>query len=162
MRAHLTVDLRDAGGALLAHRSASNSVMRSGAELVAQLFAGRTGGITHMAVGTDDQPETDQFSTVALSAGDLQGGTEAPIAPQAFTFSTDADRRLAVVRVRGTMPQTAAIGKVREAGLVSRVGTADPLLYNRVTFTAIDKGDDHELTLFWEVFFPYGDLPWVG
>jgi hypothetical protein len=27
-----------------------------------------------------------------------------------------------------------------------------------VVFPTISKGDDHELTLFWEVSFPYGDL----
>jgi hypothetical protein len=35
------------------------------------------------------------------------------------------------------------------------------ILYNRVTFAPIQKGDDHELTLFWEITFPYGDLQWL-
>jgi hypothetical protein len=30
-----------------------------------------------------------------------------------------------------------------------------------VVFAPVDKGDDHELTLFWEVEFPYGDLQWL-
>jgi hypothetical protein len=49
---------------------------------------------------------------------------------------------------------------VREAGLISRNGGA-AVLYNRVTFAPISKGNDHELTLFWEINFPYGDLQGV-
>ena len=49
---------------------------------------------------------------------------------------------------------------MREAGLLSR-GDGDPVLYNRVIFAPIEKGADHELTLFWEVAFPYGDLQWL-
>ena len=40
-------------------------------------------------------------------------------------------------------------------------GDGDAVLYNRVVFAPVDKGDDHELTLFWEVEFPYGDLQWL-
>ena len=36
------------------------------------------------------------------------------------------------------------------------------MLYNRVTFAPVTKGDDHELTLFWEVEFPFGDLQWLS
>jgi hypothetical protein len=35
------------------------------------------------------------------------------------------------------------------------------VLYNRVTFAPVQKADDHDLTLFWEVSFPYGDLHWL-
>jgi hypothetical protein len=35
------------------------------------------------------------------------------------------------------------------------------VLYNRVVFPPLDKRDDHELTLFWEVEFPFGDLQWL-
>jgi len=64
------------------------------------------------------------------------------------------------VRVRGTVPAAAAVGTIREAALVSRSGD-NATLYNRVTFSPIQKTDDHELTLFWEVGFPYGDLQWL-
>ena len=30
-----------------------------------------------------------------------------------------------------------------------------------MTFSPIEKTGDHELTLFWEVGFPYGDLQWL-
>lgn len=162
MRARARLELNDRGGGLLAVREARNSVMRDGALLVARLFAGApgVGGITHMGVGTSDAPEGDDYTTGALAndvADPLTGGTDGPLPVDAFTVTPDPERRLAVVRVRGTLGHTVAVGSVREAGLLSRSGETTTL-YNRVTFAALRKGDDHELTLFWEITFPYGDL----
>jgi hypothetical protein len=164
MQARLRVELTDRHGTALAVRHASNSVMQGGAVLVARLFAGAEGAapITHMGVGTSDAPEGAEFTSTALSNGPppLQGDVEAPVPTAAFTISTDPARRVAVVRVRGTLPDGAAVGTVREAGLLARNG-GQSVLYNRVTFAPLDKGGDHELTLFWEVTFPYGDLQWL-
>lgn len=168
MRAHLRLELKTLTGEIVKTVEAYNSVMKSGAELVTRLFAGKTNiAITHMGVGTRDQPETEAYDTTELSndaIGDeapLQGATEVAIPPDAFSEpEIDEVRRVAVVRLRATLPADAAIGTVREAGLLARDG-ANAMLYNRVTFSPIAKGDDHELTLFWEVSFPYGDLQWL-
>lgn len=163
MRANLTVELTDATGATLARRRAHNAVMRAGADLIARLFAGSGSPITHFGVGISDTPETETFTTATLTnaagggAEPLQGATEAAIPAEAFTIDVDETRRVVRVRVRGTLPAEAAVGTVREAGLVSRQGET-AVLYNRVTFAPMAKGADHELTLFWEVDFPYGDL----
>ena len=161
MRASVRLEL-SRGGDVVAVREARNSVMRDGAMLVARLFANAesTAGITHMGVGTSDAPESDAYTTLALAndaSAPLSGGTDGPIPPEAFSIAPDPDRRLAVVRVRGTLGDTVAVGTVREAGLLSRSGDVTTL-YNRVTFAPLDKGGDHELTLFWEITFPYGDL----
>ena len=163
MKAHLTMTLSDKNGRILSERTAWNSVMQQGAQLVAQLFAGQTGGITHMSVGTSDAPESEQFTTAALQVDpeELTGETSAPISSDAFVITTDETRHLIRVRVRATLPQAAAVGRIREAGLISRSEGSDDILYNRVIMDPIDKGDDHELTLFWEVTFPYGDLNWI-
>src|SRR5947207_694085 len=151
MRAVLRIEVRDGAGCLLAARESHNAVMRGGAQLLADLFSGKGKGITHMAVGTSDAPEPDDFSTAALTnaaVGDvapLTGATEATIPAEAFASEADPVRRVVKVRVRGTMPPNAAIGTVREAGLISRAGDA-AVLYNRVTFAPIVKGNDHELT----------------
>ena len=164
MRGQLRLELRSRTGAVLARRDAGNAVMRGGAGLIADLFAGRGAGITHMGVGTSDAPETDAFDTVGLTneatGGQpaLAGGTEAAIPPASFLPpEIDPARRVVRVRVRGTLPPEAAVGTVREAGLIARAGET-ATLYNRVTFAPLTKGDDHELTMFWEVSFPYGDL----
>lgn len=153
MRALLHLQLRDADGRLLAERHAANAVLRSGATLLARLFAARGNGISHMAVGTSDAPESEAFATIALEAG-----VEVPVPADAFTIDEpDAVRRVVRVRVRTTVPAADAVGTLREAALVSRDGEVSTL-YNRVVFAPIDKGNDHELTLFWEIAFPFGDL----
>lgn len=167
MRAKLRVELRSHAGELLEVREAHNAVMQSGARLVADLFAGRGTPITHMIVGTSDTPETSSFSTATLAnesvGGDppLVAPVDTPIPAEAFSDpEIDETRRLIRIRLRGTLPAAAAVGKIREAGLVARSDAGD-VLYNRVIFAPINKGDDHELTLFWEVTFPYGDLWWL-
>ncbi len=167
MRAELRIELKSATGETLEIRHAHNAVMRSGAELIASLFTGQGAPITHMGVGTSASPETDAFATEQLTndASDggtpLGGDTEAPLPVDSFLPpEIDEVRRVVRVRLRGTLPPSAAIGVVREAGLISRTDDR-AVLYNRVTFAPISKGDDHELTLFWEVTFPYGDLQWV-
>lgn len=164
MRATLHLELTTRAGEIVEVRDAHNAVMRAGAKLVADLFAKGGRGITHMAVGTSDSPE-DAFTTDHLTndpAAALQGGTEAAIPPEAFAApEIDDARRVVRVRFRASLPAGAAVGTVREAGLISRSDGAPPVLYNRVTFAPIAKGDDHELTLFWDVAFPYGDLPWL-
>jgi hypothetical protein len=168
MRGRVHLWLTTAAGETVGERVADNAVMRGGARLLADLFSGRGRGITHMGVGTNDAPESDAFITAALmneGEGGLEpllGTTEAAIAPGAFLPpEVDEVRRLVRVRVRATLPAGAAVGTVREAGLLSRSDGQDPVLYNRVTFAPLAKGADHELTMFWEVSFPYGDLQWL-
>jgi hypothetical protein len=166
MRAQLRLELADRSGRIIAARQAHNAVMREGARLIARLFTGDQVPITHMVVGTSDEPESDTYNTLALTNPTdgpdmLRGGTTAPIPKELMLTSIDETRRLVIVRVRGTMPDAAAVGRIREAGLMARTADGD-VLYNRVTFAPIDKGDNHELSLFWEVTFPYGDLNWLS
>src|SRR5829696_469919 len=112
MRALLQLDLRDRDGTLLTRRRAHNAVMRSGAQLVARLFTGQGAGITHMGVGTSDQPESDAFATTGLrneAAGGqpaLTGATEVALPAATFTnrITLDEPHRLARVRFHGTLP----------------------------------------------------------
>jgi len=164
MKGKVRLELTDATGARLAVRRAGNSVLRSGGRLVAELFSGQGSPISHMAVGTNGDPEGEQFATTSLTNEGKQalaGPTEVAIAANSFEIAGDADRRVVAVRQRATLPAGSAVGTVREAGLQAGVAAQGGVLYNRVTFEPIDKGDDHELTLFWEVSFPYGDLQWL-
>jgi len=167
MKARVHIELTARDGTVVAERDCHNAVMREGARLVADLFAGRGRPITHMGVGTSGDAETDAFVTGALANREtdgtsaLVGGTETAIPPEAFqSAEVDEIKRLVRVRVRATLPATAAVGTLREAGLLSR-GDDGAVLYNRVTFAPMTKGGDHELTMFWEITFPYGDLQWL-
>src|SRR5438552_11327072 len=125
MRATLRLELRNAEGHLVEERRAKNSVMRDGAKLIAALFTGTVAsGITHMAVGTSAQAEDGTFVRDALTtAGDQPGhdlqNNEAAIAPGDFVVKTDEARRLVIVQVNATVPKNAAVGTLREAGLVA-------------------------------------------
>jgi hypothetical protein len=165
MRALLHLELTTSDGSVVDTRDAHNTVLRSGGELVANLFSGGAGPITHMAVGTSDaDPTATEMEALANDDGEggagLTGATRVAIPPELFRISVDETSQRVVVRVRATLPEDAAIGTVREAALVSRQGE-DDVLYNRVVFPPIDKADDHDLTLFWEVEFPFGDLQWL-
>lgn len=166
MRAKLHAVLHDRQGDTVDERRATNTVMAGGAQLLADLFAGNGTPISHMAVGTSDSAPDDVERTELANAatGDdppLDGETAAPIPAEAFSAEVIAERRVVQVRVRGTLPADAAIGRIREAGLVAENGTGSTL-YNRVVFAPIDKAGDHELTLFWEVEFPFGELQWLN
>lgn len=165
MRAQLRLELADRTGRIIAAREAHNSVMREGARLIARLFKGEQVPITHMAVGTSDEPESDTYNTLALAnpadPPRLENGTSVPVSPDLMIITIDETRRLVLVRVRATLPESAAVGRICEAGLMASTAEGD-VLYNRVTFAPLEKGADHELSLFWEVTFPYGDLNWLS
>lgn len=148
-------------GRVIAERRTRNTVMESGAQIVASLFAGTGVPVTHMAVGISDATPEDTALTALTNTGDeaLTGETVGPVAPGSIRFETDQVRRVVRVFMRATLPNAAAVGTIREAGLIARRPDPDgDTLYNRVTFAPVVKADDHELTLFWEVEFPFGDL----
>ncbi|WP_437569794.1 hypothetical protein [Sorangium sp. So ce542] len=164
MKGRLHLTLRSAEG--VTERRAGNAVMRGGGELIARLFAGKGSPITHMAVGTSGAEEAETFSTASLANGGadgvepLTGGTEVAIPADSFTIDVDPTKRVVWVRLRVTVPGAVGVGTIREAGLVSRAGDT-AVLYNRVTFAPVTKRSGDELTLFWEVSFPYGDVQWL-
>jgi hypothetical protein len=164
MRGRARLMLTNELGEIVDERRVRNAVMRDGALLVARVFSGQGPGVTHMGVGTSDAPETDAYDTAALAndpTAPLAGVTETELLPAGFTIEPDPVGRVVRVKLRATLPLAAAVGTVREAGLLSRSPGAS-VLYNRVTFPPMTKGNDHELTIFWEVTFPYGDLHPVG
>lgn len=166
MRAQLYVELRDRRGEVLQTRAEHNTVLQSGGRLIADLFTGAGGRITHMAVGTSDADPTS-VTVAGLGNDDGQGGpgitgqTSTAIAQDAFVVTVDDERSRVLVKVRATLPDADGVGTLREAALVSQQNGAD-VLYNRVVFAPLTKGDDHDLTLFWEIEFPFGDLQWLA
>lgn len=167
--ATLTAELRDASGRAIARRTAHNAVLSGGAALVADLFRGTGGGpVNRMTVGANPAPEVPPFATTELSAsspdtGELSGVRDVELAPDAFTVTADAEGRRVLVAVRAVLPAAdpgdvdALHGPVAEAALLHQSGDGARRLYNRVTFEPVDKRPDQELSLYWEVAFPFGD-----
>lgn len=168
--AWLVAELRDPGGGAVARRRAHNAVLAGGAQLVADLFrgAGEAGPVNRMTVGANAAPELPPFASTDLSAaspdgGQLSGPRDVELSPEAFTVTVEADRRRIVVTAQAVLPAgdaaagTGLHGPVAEAALLHQAGDGTRRLYNRVTFEPVDKRADQELSLFWEVSFPFGD-----
>jgi len=164
--AWLTAELRDRDGTTIARRRAHNAVLSGGAQLVADLFRGAAavGPVNRMTVGADPAPEVPPFATTELSAsspdtGELSGERDVELAPEAFAVTVDAEGRRILVTARAVLPADAAglHGPVAEAALLHQGEDGARRLYNRVTFEPIDKRAEQELSLFWEIAFPFGD-----
>jgi len=166
----LRVEVRDASGVLVGAREVPNTVVRSGAELLAALFTGKTATpLNGFGVGTNGQPTSAPYEVPSLAAFDeagqpLVGPVAAPIAPDAFTVETVAAEQRVRIRARSVLPPQAANAAdgrdvaIAEAALGVLDGTGAKLaaIYNRVVFEPIPKAREHELVLYWEISFPYG------
>src|SRR5437016_13334281 len=97
MYGRLRLEVRDPVRGLVGVRQAINSVMKTGGQLVAQLFAGQGTPITHMGVGTSDVDDPT-FAVTALTNAvngpdaPLPGSTEAAIAPADFSIVPEIGR----------------------------------------------------------------------
>lgn len=169
----LRIELHDGGGTVVLARRARNTVVRSGAELIGQLFCGvAVTPINGMAVGTNAQPAAPPYDMTGLTTKDDRGidlvGTAVAIPPEnVLVEPLPAEQRVRVT-VRGVLPKEAALppadgggGRVAflgEAalGVLATDGKSLARIYNRVVFEPIPKGADHELALYWEISFPYG------
>ncbi|EIV92710.1 hypothetical protein [Frankia sp. QA3] len=166
--AWLVVELHDPTGTAIARRRAHNAVLAGGAQLVADLFRGTVGAgpVNRMTVGADPAPEVPPFATTELSpsapdTGELTGPRDVELAPEAFTVALDAERRRILVTARAVLPAgdpgTALRGPVAEAALLHHAEDGTRRLYNRVAFEPVVKRPEQELSLYWEVAFPFGD-----
>jgi hypothetical protein len=166
----LVAELRDVAGATIAVRRAHNAVLSGGAQLIADLFRGAAGAgpVNRMTVGANPAPEVPPFATTELSSsspdtGELSGQRDVELAPDAFTTAVDAESRQIVVTARAVLPAgvladgTGLHGPVAEAALLYQGEDGARRLYNRVTFAPVDKRAEQELSLYWEVVFPFGD-----
>ena len=166
----LDLRLRDPSGRTLACRRATNTVMRGGAGLIADLFRGAaTTAINGMAVGIGSEPPVPPFDSDALVTSNPDATPAIlrfaiPIAPEAMTVEVIERDFKVRLRVRGLLPaefaQDPAGNSVEfgEAGLgvLAPDGLSLARLYNRVVFEPIRKEKDQEIALYWDVDFPYG------
>lgn len=172
IRGRLRLEVRAADGAVVARRRSSNTVVRSGGELLADLFSGAlTTPVNAMAVGVDSVASTTPYELAGLTTA-TAGGTPllvasvVPLAPDAFATETLAEQLLVRIVVRGVVPAEGAVSPdadvatvdIGEAalGVLADDGQALARVYNRVVFEPVPKGRDQEIALYWEIDFPYG------
>lgn len=166
----LTVELVRPGGSVLARRRAHNTVFASGANLVGELLFGRVATpVNGMGVGTNAQPSSAPYDSATLDTTDetgtpLVGPVAVALDPESVVLRTEPDDLRVRVTLRAVVPAAGANaadgGPVRIAeaalGVLAEDGRSLARVYNRVTFEPVPKEPEHELALYWEVFFPYG------
>lgn len=130
-------------------RRARNSVLRSGADLVAKLFAGQlTTPIDRIGVGFGTDPLPPDGT--ALRPGDADPATlTGSVAATDFTVTPGDDA--VRVSITATFTPTVALDGVTEAGL----GAGD-VLYNHVLFDPVLLEAGQAVSFFWDIDFPFG------
>lgn len=155
MRGHLTLYLLNPGGAIIQTQSAKNRIVRTGRQLVAQLFAGVAGTpptrVTHMGVGIDGTPPDDEQKSLIKPRDPRK-----PISPAIYEdFVDNEGTPNAVKRIRTRLTAefdfTEANGNepLREAAIFNE----DGVMYNRVIFEPVTKTDAFKLALLWDIIF---------
>jgi hypothetical protein len=153
-------------------RQIRNTVMRSGAELIAALFSGAVSTpVNGIGVGIDNTPSSPPYEATTLTTTFPDGTPaleQATIAldPGALKASVVANEFKVRVSVHAVIPATHAISPnpddprvlISEAalGILAEDSNSLSKLYNRVVFEPIPKTSDHVITLYWEIDFPYG------
>jgi len=152
IRGKVRLQLQNQGGRVVLDRTYDNRIVKSGRQLVAQLFAGVAGtppsSVSHMGVGTGaDAATDDQTALVAERARN-------PIATPAYSEIVDG---LGVKRSRVRLQTVFDFGEangadpLREAGIFN-AGSAGTI-YNRVVFDPVTKANTFKLTLIWDIIF---------
>ena len=171
LRGTLIAELREPGGPLLCRREAHNTVLRGGAELIAELLSGRASTpINGVAVGIDPEPSAPPYERVSLVVA-IDGSPVITNAAQPLVL-TDAAPEVSTddfqIRLRFRSVLAPGVGAPVEAakdsadigeaalGVLAADGQSLTRVYNRVVFEPIPKRREHELSLYWEISIPYG------
>jgi hypothetical protein len=153
MRGRVTVALHDRDGNVVYERTHPNRIVRAGRQLVAQLFSGVSVGaqpsrVTHMGVGTGAVPPNDDQTDLANPRAPRN-----PITQVTYSDVTEAG----VKRVRASLQtvfdfaEANGADPLREAAIFT--AASGGVMYNRVVFDPVTKGNTFKLTLIWDIVF---------
>lgn len=157
MTGQLRIALTDRSGALVYENVHKNLIVKSGRQLVAQLFGGVQAGtppsrVTHMGVGTGSTAAIDdQLDLVAPRL------PRNPITSVVYNDVTDASGGTPVKRIKVSLQTVFDFGEangttqLREAGIFT--AATGGVMYNRVVFDGVTKSDTFKLTLLWDILF---------
>jgi hypothetical protein len=149
-RGRMRLEVRGPGGRVVAERRATNIVLRGGAELIAKLVTG-TASKPINQVGVGFATEVADAGATALTGKDGVAPPP-PTAIPADSFTIDATRPRAVaISVASVYHPQSELTDVSEAGLL-----ADDDLYNQVVFEPVTLRVGQDVTIFWEIEFPFG------
>ena len=153
-RGSLVMQVREKG-ALLAERRATNMVLRGGATLIADLFAGNAAGkpIDTIGVGFATDPGNAELTALTPPPATANIPPAALVTTlTAGSFQIVTDQANAVqVKIAAVFKPTQDLEAVSEAGILA--GTA---LYNQVIFEPVTLRVGQDVTFFWQIDFPFG------
>jgi hypothetical protein len=145
----------DADGTLVAERRAGNMVLRGGASIIAALFTGAAGAkpVDTIGVGFATNPGDAELILLTPPPADKKIPPAALFTPlTADSFSVASDLAGSVqVSVAARFKPTVDLDGVTEAGLL-----AGGTLYNQVIFEPVTLKTGQDVTLFWQIDFPFG------
>jgi hypothetical protein len=157
MRGELTLRLVDEQGQVIQQQHYKNRIVKTGRQLVAELFGGPPGDarptkVTHIAVGDDGTPTTD--ADTALKAERMRK----PIASVQYTEFDEIVGSDTVRRVKATLQTELDYSEanntktaLQEAGIFT--AAEGGIMYNRVVFEPVKKTQSFKLMLVWEITF---------
>jgi len=145
----LNLELRDEFGALVEARRVRNLITSNGKALLARLLGGKLSGAVLPVIGVGE-------GTLAASPGDAALGkklSEARAEMSEPQLQGDGVRVVVSANIVDGGDANRPL-PLTEAGILVRVGN-DPVgvLFNRVTFPVINKGQNMTLLLSWELTF---------
>lgn len=151
----MVLQVRSADGGLVAERDTTNMVLRGGARLIANLFAGSGGAgrIDTIRIGFAGEPGNSELLALTppdatLAIPDAALSTALPA--ESFEIKDDL-AGFVRVNVSARFSPSREIAGVSEAGLL-----AGDTLYNQVIFEPVTLRNGQDVTFFWQIDFPFG------
>jgi len=153
-RGRLEITVQAPDGRVVERRRTTNIVLRGGAELIAQRFAGvaSAGPIDRIKIGFGTDVATTDVTTLTPPAavGIPASALETALDPAAFTITNDQHGKVSVA-VSALFTPTLDLVDVTEAALAAK-----DRLYNQVVFEPLHLRVGQNVTFFWEIEFPFG------
>lgn len=147
MKGRLTILLFDRQGQPAGHIASDNDIVMSGRDLVAKQFAGQQiDPISHLAVGTGNDASDPTAKTSLENEIFRKTINEVDIGNDIV----EVDGRVKVT-ITTTLDFIEGNGELTEAGLFN--APEEGVMYNRVVFPVVNKTEDFQLTLVWEILF---------
>ncbi len=154
MKGRLELTVRSPEGEVVARRHVSNIVLKGGAELIAQRFAGvaAIGPIDRVKIGFGHEVAAADVTSLTPPAGDgiPAAALETALPASAFTITKDRPGVVSVA-VNALFTPTIDLVDVTEAALA-----AADRLYNQVVFEPLHMRVGQNVTFFWQIEFPFG------
>jgi hypothetical protein len=157
MAGHFSLVLTDRSGAIRATRQNRNRIVKTGRDLVAQLFAGPSGPpvdiVSHMGVGSGAAEPADTDTDLGTPRAPRKAFSAIEFIDFDEVVGPDTIQR---ERVRLTAQfdfdeaNNPAV-PLREAAIFN--AETGGVMYNRVVFQEVTKTDAFQLTLQWDVIF---------